>query len=221
MQHRVNQKHPDGYVLMFTLVILILMSLMGSVLLLNSTAEVKISSNVSQGRMAFTRAESVAQLSLSLAIWTISTSLDPSKSDIVSSAPSDDFFIEVSPDFPGAKETDKLPKIEALTTDDIMAGYLAVMTNDKPHVTIKQKNIDGVHDIVGTSSVYMVSSGNDGEVESGSSSLNGGTGKNIIYIVVRATGMAPRGTDDTGNYYDEDSLENAHSIVTTIFQFVK
>ena len=226
MQYISNKKHPEGYILLFTLIILILMSLMGSVLLFNTTAEVRVSSNLSQGRLAFTRAESAAQTALFLAraalspgAGTLDSWLNKDKDDWPAwpsgSAPKvlDLPYVKVSDDFPTTVDGNS----GELTHDEIMEHYLTILQNVDPHLVLYQKNADGTEVVVGAASVVFTGAGitTGGSIIGGSG--GGGAGQIGTYIVVRATGKVPRGTVDGVDYDDDESAEDAQSIVSTIY----
>ena len=64
MQAPAISAHPRGMILAFTLIILLLVSMMGMAILMNSRTELSISANTAQGREAFSQADTAARIAV-------------------------------------------------------------------------------------------------------------------------------------------------------------
>jgi hypothetical protein len=102
-----------GMILAFTLVILVLISLMGVTILYNSRTELSISSNTSMGRNAFASADTAARIAVLIGRILLHPELGPPGA-IISNAPGGG-----GPAFPLDVEIN----IDELEPDDIIHGY--------------------------------------------------------------------------------------------------
>ena len=220
--------HPEGSVLMFTLVILVLLGLMGFSIMLNTRSELNISQNNYQGRDAFAKADSTARLALFLGRTLLNGSAG-SPCDIINSdaqvAGRPKFEIKIGDDGLCGNFTliDLQQSGEMPTMDEIVDRYLqATASSDDPSSPLfPHLQIFYGGQVVGTAALSLYgpnpsapggSLGDAGYGLQGEQSIK-------VYLVVSANGRLPR-TDgvDAGNYFSDDPKGATHSIVTAIYR---
>lgn len=226
-----SDRHPRGAVLIYTIVILLLMTLMGAALMVNSRTELQISSNTAQGRDAFTKADASARVGLLLGRAFLHPSsgdpgdyLDNSKTG---NAGNKAFKVALDP---AIKTESHLQQIAgAITLEQIRERYLSVTEADmEPNLTLQYgdrmvgnafiglaKNIPDLFD-EGQASAggYPLTGG--GTLGDGSYNVGGSGESNIkVYLVISSLGRVPQ--EDGKTFYDE-TYPSTHSIVSTIYR---
>jgi|GEM_PF-6680059 len=219
---------PAGYrrgsVLIFTLVILLLMTLMGAALLVNSRTELQISGTTAKGRDAFTKADATARVALMFTRAylhpTAGNPRDYLNADKTGQGGRKPF--EIIPDA-DLNSMDDLQVLKgSITVDEIKERYLQITdATGVPHFQItygEDKDKNGV--VVGTAYVGLAHSGSTagggsiGERDYGAADA----GYSITaFLVVSAQGRVEEG--ENKGFIDEDRA-GVHSIVTTIFREV-
>lgn len=216
--------HPRGSVLIFTLVILLLMTLMGAALLVNSRTEMQISGTTAKGRDAFTKADATARVALMFTRAYLHPTagnprdyLNADKSGQGGRKP-----FEVIPDT-NLNSMDDLQELKgSITVDEIKERYLRIIeAKGTPHFQVtygEDKANNSV--VVGTAYVGLAydgsatGGGSIGERDYGAADA----GYSITtFFVVSSQGRIDEG--ENKSFIDEDRA-GVHSIVTTIFREV-
>lgn len=216
--------HPRGSVLVYTIVVLLLMTLMGAALMVNSRTELQISSSTFQGRDAFTKADATAQVALLFTrAYLHPTAGDPR--DYLNSEKSGEAGrkpFEVHPD-DFLQSLEDLQSIkDSITVDEIRERYLRITeAKDTPHLKLTYgEDSSDQGSVVGTSFVglaYNSSPTGGGSIgERDYSAPDSGFGI-IAFFVVSSQGRVAQG-ENKG--YIEEGQAGAHSIVTSIFREV-
>ncbi|UQZ88190.1 hypothetical protein C4J81_02770 [Deltaproteobacteria bacterium Smac51] len=215
-----DRKNPEGAVLIFALIVMLLMGLMATALFLNTRSELVISRNTYMGRDAFTKADSAARIAIMLSRTLLYPTLGPPSGYFTdNSGGNSPFTVEMSPDF----NLETLLELagEGLESD-IMNRYLVSTAAHAPHITIKH---DG--NIVATAAVALNYSNNGGmgPLPQPGSSIDGSghygnnDGANIqAIVVVTATGRIPLSGDDKRSDYYSGNVESPHSVITAIYK---
>lgn len=224
---------PRGTVLMYTFVILMLMTLMGSALMVNSRTELQITGSTVQGRDAFTKADATAQLGL-LAARAIMQPTAGDVRDMLDNTKSGDigqkeFEVEINSDLYTSNHFQSIKDL--VTVDDIRERYLRVTEGDssnEPHLILKYGG-----DQVGTAYIGLAvrvpaeaGTSPDGYnplnyAVAGSGSLEDGhygsdTGTNPpVFLVVSSQGRRPK---DAGSTYYDEAQAGINSVITLIFR---
>jgi hypothetical protein len=226
-------RHPRGSVLLYTIVILLLMTLMGAALMVNSRTELQISGNTAQGRDAFTKGDASARVGLLLGRAFLHPSSgeprDYLNNDKTGDAGNKPFKVKLHDDI----QTDNnLQQIAgSITMDQIRERYLSVTEADvDPHLTVEYgdqvvgtafiglgKNIPDLFD-EGKAAAGGFALTGGGTLGDGSYNTGGSGESNIkVYLVISSQGRVPLESGKT--YYDE-TYPSTHSIISTIFREV-
>ncbi|MDR2947061.1 MAG: pilus assembly PilX N-terminal domain-containing protein [Candidatus Adiutrix sp.] len=235
-----GDRHPQGMILMMTLVILLLMSLMGMAILSNTRTEMTISANTAGGRDAFTRADTAARIATLMARLAVHEHELGSPSKVMSGGP-----LEIDFNMPGyVNHNPNLAPFDMATllsesaeVFDYQRRYLATANRvdaataaDQPkllpHMVFRQ---DGK--VVATARVSL--DYNESIDASGGGSLGtrnygddgGGTQVRAV-LAVTVHGRPPSDDDNYGAYTgtadpDEEEMvinDVPHSIITTMFR---
>jgi hypothetical protein len=197
----------DGMILAFTLVLLLLVSLMGALILTSARTEVSISGNNRTGREAFNVADSAAGIVTLLSRIVIHPELGP---------PSQVLHAVAGPSFPMTVEINEdrftLGALQAEAAEfDYAKRYreavdpASVVT---PHVTFRVNGVVVASAVVSLESTYPVQSGAS---EGANDAYDTGGGASVtLNVVVTVSGASPL----TGL----GSSEDPHSIVTAIYR---
>jgi hypothetical protein len=225
------EKHPQGMVLAFTLCILLLMTLMGTAILLNSRTELNISSNTSLGRNAFAAADTAARIATLMGRILLHPELGNPKA-IVDGAASG-----AGPAFPLTIEVNANKfNLARLRNDEASYNYTlryiragredydaASLDLLAPHIVFKTK-LAGVERTVATASLALDHQEPVGAGMSlgGGDAYDGGGGGHLqIVLAVSVNGRAlsdkptPAGTDGA---FDGGTADIPHSVITTLFR---
>lgn len=219
---------PRGAVLLYTFFVLLLMTLMGAALMVNSNTELRISGSTAQGRDAFTKGDASARVALLLARPFLQPAagdpfeyLNATKSGQAGQKP-----FEVILD-PGLRSYTDLQQVGgSITETQIRERYLRVTgSDDDAHITLKYGD-----ETVGTA-VIGVAVNQPGEFVAGQpspgSEASGGGGSigdepyssndsHIkVHFVISAQGRLP--SEDNKSYLEEEQA-GIHSIITSIFR---
>jgi hypothetical protein len=207
----------SGMVLVFTLVVLLLMSLMGVVILTNAQTELKITGNTRLGREAFNSADSCARIATLMSI----VLLNPKNEDVGAIYANNTlnnsdtkFPLKIEPT---ARFTSK-SLIEEATNFDYTSRYketgIGSSAAEDPHIIFKVKDRDtGVERVVATA---VISLETHNILSSGASLGTGephesGDGPSVqVGIIVSVTGR-------TNTLYSSTGDEPA-SIVTIMYR---
>lgn len=215
METTVDQRQPQGFILIISLFILVLLGLMGFALLANTRTEISITGATAQGRQAFTRADATARLAVLLARPLFQTGAGIPSDYIVNEAVGDRPPFEVSlNNFALSADLDKVGG--SLTDDEILRRYLtatdAAQASASPDLT-PQVVLSHDGEVIGSAyvSFYVPQPLTQGESSYSDSGM-------LLYLIVSADGRLPLGGgSDPGNYY-QGTQETKHSIVTTIYR---
>lgn len=216
---------PRGSVLVYTIVVLLLMTLMGAALMVNSRTELQISGYTAQGRDAFTKADATARVALLVGrAFLHPVSGDPRHYRSVSKsgeAGKKAFDVIVDNGLQGFNDFQKIDR--SLSVQDIADRYLTVTEaqgKDKPHIILTygldDKN-NGV--VVGTSYISLAFNGTDtGGGSIGERDYSAPDAGYFIraYFVISSQGRVPQDSDNKG--YLDEKFPGTHSIVTSIFR---
>lgn len=229
----IEQKHPQGMVLVFTLCILALLMILGATIFMSTKDEVYVTSDLSASRDAFTKADLTAHITVFLAradlnFTDLKVSLSPGGVD---GRPK--FVVDMN-NFSDKIKLDK--NTSALNTRNryvLAADGNPNLDGDetktsqeeedmRPHVTVHYQygNSDTQRQLVGSASI---ATGHPAKNAPGSLQ----EGKEIpTFLVVTADGRIPtRGQDlssppeDPANYFTGDPYAK-HAIVATIYKEV-
>ncbi len=216
---RIKQKTdrpPKGAVLMFTLVILLLMSLMGAAILLNSRTELNIAANTVVGRDTFTRADGISGMATLLTRISISKEFERPEEVLANNSK----YMEVE-----FREELNLALLQSehLDSFDIQKRYIRAGsqtvsgdTSYQPHMIFSSGG-----SVVGTAAVSFdfgdpvgvgQSLSGDGQYDN-----SGGTRIQML-LVVSVNGRSPGGD---ASAYDRGTGDVPHSFITTIFREVR
>jgi Tfp pilus assembly protein PilX len=213
MNYQLAQAHPRGMVLMFTLVIMLLMSLMGAAVMMNTRTELNISHNTYMGRDAFAKADATARIGVQLARALLYPGAGAPGDYVTTTGNGSLFTVEIEPGFT-LSELQELGENESI--EKIQERYLRAGAAETPHLTIKYGG-----QVVGTAAVSISSASSQAAGGSqGQHTYDGASGTTTkVYLIVSSDGRIPskNSAGDAGKYYGGQS-EATHSIVTTIFQ---
>ncbi|MDR1656109.1 MAG: hypothetical protein LBT47_00950 [Deltaproteobacteria bacterium] len=200
--------HKPASILAFTLLLLVLMSLMGIYVLTNTSAELSISGQNRIGREAFNAADSSVRVAVLLGRILLHPELGP---------PSQALKTAAGPVFPLKVEINQsrlnLASLQKEAAEfDFAKRYREAVVNDPsgsgPHLIFK------VHDkVVGTAVISLetdVPIGAGFSLGSGDRYDNGGGSNVQINLVVTASGSPSSGP--------KDRLTEPHSIITAIYR---
>lgn len=220
----IDAKHPQGTVLVFTLIILALMAILGAALFLNTNAEVRITQNTYQGRATFSKADAMARLGVLFsrtALTPVAGSIGEYLAAGSGGGTRPPFEVELVND---NLSFDDLNLLTGKTTiDNIRDRYLRATGADGYPQPIATLRYGG--QIVGTVTVDV---NMEETTPPGSSDREGGynpdTGSvTVVYLIVAADGRllksAEVNAEDAGNYFSDD-LMSTHSIINVIFREV-
>gem|GEM_PF-4369179 len=212
-------RQPRGFVLLFTMVILVLLGIMGFSIMASTRTELSVSHDIRLGRGAFQQADLTLRAGLMAALARINDELDPC--DVfrsLSGPPSDRPAYEVrfgsSPSCgtgSGSSATDlTVPRIDAPTLQHILNGYLQALetTAFEPQIRVFYGGQE-----VGTASVVQHID-NDA-----AGSSTGDAGSVPVYLVVRANGRLPRVAGEDTNYFEAESGAT-HSIIMGVYRYL-
>ena len=219
----IDQKHPRGSVLLFTLCILALMMILGATLFLATQDELYVSSDNTVSRDAFSKADLTARMAVFLArasldesVGSVSSSLSPGG---VSGRPEfvvgmNNFTQFINDDHDDAQSNIRKRYILAAGGEIDLTGDGPVDPAIKPHVTVEYEYGSGLRQMVGTAAVAV-------------SYVQPLTQKENVeiptYLIVTADGRVPvgdtAGEDDPSNFFTGKSSAK-HGIVTTIYKEV-
>lgn len=223
-----STEHPRGAVLLYTFCVLLLMTLMGAALMVNSRTELQISGSTAQGRDAFTKGDASARVALLLARPFLQPAagssfeyLNTTKSGEAGLKP---FEVKLDKNLKSYNDLQQIAG--SITVDEIRDRYLRVIgDDDDAHVSVSYGN-----DVVGTAFIG-VAVNTPGEYNSNNSSPGGfaSTGGGSIgddpyssndshikvHYVISAQGRLP---GDGNKGYLEEERAGIHSIITSIFR---
>lgn len=216
---------PRGSVLIYTIVVLLLMTLMGAALMVNSRTELQISGYTAQGRDAFTKADATARVALLVGrAFLHPVSGDPRHYRDVSDsgkAGKKPFDLIVDDGLQGFNDFQQVDR--SFSVQDIADRYLTVTEaqgKQTPHILLtygldnKNKKV-----VVGTSYISLAFNGTDtggGSIgERDYSAPNAGYSIRAFFVI-SSQGRVPQDADNEG--YLEEKFPGTHSIITTIFR---
>jgi len=213
---------------MYTFVVLMLMTLMGAALMVNSRTELQISGATAQGRDAFTKADATARVALLLTRAFLHPSagdardyLNNSKTGQAGKAP---FEVIVSDDVQFYNDLQQIRG--SITIDQIRERYLRVTEADEEaHLTLKYDN-----QVVGTAFMGVTSTAPDeydpdsyssgGYASTGGGSVGDRSYEDVnnyvvkVYLVISAMGRLTK--DDAG--YTDEGQSGVYSVITSVFR---
>lgn len=222
-----NSGHPEGSILLLTLVILLLMGLMGTALIVNSTTEKQITYNTNVGRDAFLQADSLSRIGTlvgrSLLYEGAGDISQLVKSRPVPSPPAADparppFNLEIDPGF----NFDAAQTLgEESTKAAMRERYLMATAAATPHLTLKYGDNVVATAAIAIEQTQLAHTG--ASVLEDTYDTNDGTTIRV-HILVSASGRVPLlnytgGTyrTDSDSLYHDGVMNSAHSIVTSVF----
>jgi len=222
---------------MLTLVVLLLMSLMGMAILMNTRTELSISANTTSGRDAFTRADTASRMSTLMARLLVHEYELGAPQQVLAGGfykgGSDDREFTVDEYDEAYFNMEKL-LAESADEFDYQKRYLSAASRTdtevdlRPHLVFRKKG-----KIISTARVAMDygETANLAGMSLGTSSYDGSDGTSVrIVLAVTVNGRPPLSDDDNYGAYDsfkkktdpdeEDALTNdvPHSVITTLFR---
>lgn len=241
MYFKIDDKHPRGTVLAFTLIALVLMGLLGTALIVNTQSELEISMQTSFGRDTFNKADSVATISVLAARALVDGETAGDPSDLISAGQSSGsrppFKVELMTDFSESKllQIQKTPTIDEIKERYLIATFAEESKPDSdqdktkfPHVRLVTPDKNSSKDIILATAAIAIDiselaqQGTSTAGYSNQDNTYDDSGGNAIriFIVVSANGrtIGGRGSHDS-NYFGGSGVSN-HSIVTTIYQAI-
>lgn len=222
---------PRGMVLAFTLVILVLMTLMGVAILMNTRTELSISNNASVGRNAFANADTASRIATTLGRILLHPELgDPA-------AVVDGAATGAGPAFPLSVVINQNKfDLGVLRDDNASYDYIlryiragredfgsASLDNLAPHL-IFNTTVGGVERRVATASLALdhqepILSGMS--LGGGDAYDGGGGGHFQVVLVISVNGRALSQRPAAANgAYDGGTADEPHSVITTLFREV-
>lgn len=223
--------HPRGSVLLYTFVILMLMTLMGAALMVNSRTELQISGSTAQGRDSFTKADATARVALLLARALLHPSagnardyLNNSKTGQAGQEP-----FEVTLDNSVQTYSDLQKLTGSVTVEQIKERYLRVTEADgqgaKAHLTLTYGG-----QVVGTAFMGLASSipneydsnaySSGGYASTGGGSIGDRTYDDVNNYVLKAylviSSMGRLTNDDAA--FTEEGHTGVYSVITSVFR---
>ncbi|MDR1921428.1 MAG: pilus assembly PilX N-terminal domain-containing protein [Candidatus Adiutrix sp.] len=219
---KISPYCPEGSILMFSLVILLMIGLMGAIIHLNTTTELRISHDTYEGRDAFTKADSTARVGLLLGRALLYSEAGDPGDYVRGDVSGADRPFKVELDTANFTLANVAKFTDIVTAEDIKNRYLQATHADSAE-TPQVKVLYG-DEVIGTASVDIgYGSPNQPGASLGQHTYNRDDGNTVTaFVVVTADGRvsrpAPGGSPgDNANYFRGD-YEATHSIVTTIFR---
>lgn len=215
---------PRGSVLVYTIVVLLLMTLMGAALMVNSRTELQISGYTAQGRDAFTKADATARVALLVGrAFLHPVSGDPRhyRSVSASGAGKKTFDLTVDDGLQGFNDFQQIDR--SFSVQDIANRYLTVTEaqgKDKPHILLTY-GLDDQNNkvVVGTSYISLAFKGTDtggGSIGERDYSTPDAGYYIRAFFVISSQGRVPQDSDNKS--YFEEKFPGTHSIITTIYR---
>lgn len=215
-----SSRHPRGSVLIYTFIVLLLMTLMGAALMVNSRTELSMSGSTVQGRDAFAKGDATARVALLIGRAylqpTAGNPWDYVNVGGVEKAGRQAFDIIADSSLSGLSIRNLAPVEVNPTVQDILTRYLRVTeAQGRPHMTVTYGT-----EVVGTAFINLVFNGRDtggGSIgERDYSSPDSGYSI-TTYFVITSQGRLPK---EAGKGYITEEQAGTHSIVSTIFREV-
>ncbi|MDR3037712.1 MAG: hypothetical protein LBV21_00195 [Candidatus Adiutrix sp.] len=229
----VARPAPRGLVLAFTLIILLLMSLMGLAILLNSRTELAIAGNTSIGRDAFNTADSAARLATLLGRLVLHPELGPPDRVLAAAAggsggPAFPLTVKISPQFDLGRLKEEAGDYSHTTRYIRAGGWVgrgqAGGRDYEPHLIFtapdsgRTKTVATAAlglDLTDPSSAGLSLSGGDAYDQSGGGSLEVHM---AVSVNARATGRPAPAASDQAAAFDGGALDEPRSIITILFR---
>lgn len=208
-------EHPAGMILAFSLVVLLLISLMGIAIISNTQTELNISSNTTSGRDTFIRTDSAARMSAFFGHIILATSADPG--DVL-----DDKKEYMKVDISDLNSGLLLETFFADQTGDVnpaLRRYLQAGSDETagntPHITFREPDPEGR--IFATSALAI------DNIQRSSDSPDANV---FITAVATTIGRNIRGPATTSSFVSQDDAEvnlqdGPYSIISTVFRVVQ
>lgn len=229
-------QHPEGMVLAFTLVILMLMSLMGMAILMNTRTELNISANTALGRDAFTRTDMASRIATFMGrIILNSGAAGGAPLDVLTESEDSPLKVYIKQDFNlGSLEQETFFDDYDVTRRYIRSGSWlekpesggsATDPENQPHLTFTE--------LVGNEEVVVANAAlalDYGEMKVPGASLgvsdydNSGGTRLVVVTIISTNGRTPNisagKAQGTAFHYGGEFTDEPHSIITIIFREV-
>lgn len=212
-----NPKNPEGSVLLFAFIVMLLMGLMSVAIFLNTRTELSISHNTAMGRDAFTKADAAGRVAIQLARVLV-TSGTGNPEQYIPESLKGPFEVEINSALTQTFNDSNMVTLAGENTEqDILNRQLAAMAVKQPHVIIKYNG-----EVVGTAAVAI---GYLKPAPGGSMGGGGGGGEGAgtpasqdVAITVVATGRVAGGAGDGATNFFDGNAKAPHSVISTIFK---
>jgi hypothetical protein len=219
-----GSRHPDGMILMATLVIMLLITILGIGMLFASRSELNTSNSYRQTLKAFNHADAVVQLAIRATDVMVYGTVDDVRDHLDYNSVDSDYKVEV---------TSNLDTLNSDMTSNRISSrsrYLGVgrLTSTTPDIIVRDKNDQVVgtvmisHDFANDSTPFAGASvGSSGGIADKGSTGIGGMA--LQYYVITVSGKDPTIGGDSFFLEDDDQLaiSGPQTFITVLYSVVK